>query len=76
MATSQCVEDGAKSLVRSFSKPGDILRKPDLLKVSLPGQIADFETYLNYALEQGWVELKGTDYCLTDTGFKVAQSTT
>jgi len=71
-------EEAAKRILRAFphSKAGDILSPSSFAgKISLPGVIADFGRYMDYALQQGWVEMEDREYRLTETGLAVAQST-
>jgi hypothetical protein len=72
------ITKGAKRLVRASvrdgTRPGDLLRPQE---AHFPGEIADFQSMLDYAVQQGWVEevsRNGSDYRLTEGGFAAAQT--
>jgi hypothetical protein len=71
MAALSIFAEGA--VVRDGTRPGDLLR---LEETHFPGKMADFQSMLDYAVQQGWIEVSenGKDYRLTKDGFVAAQT--
>ncbi len=80
MATLPKAEDVAKNILGIFayrlnSRPGDVLSLQNLVRgfSTSPWRDADLSIGIEYAEQQGWVELTvNGDYQLTDTRFALA----